>query len=30
LAVDSVYAKCLDDGEQLANNRIQAALSDAG
>jgi integrase len=25
-----VYAKCLDDGEQLANNRIQAALSDGG
>ncbi len=25
-----VYAKCLDDGEGLAKNRIQAALHDAG
>jgi hypothetical protein len=25
-----VYAKCLDDGEQLANSRIQAALNGAG
>jgi len=24
-----VYAKCLDDGEQLANNRIQTALNGA-